>query len=616
MIEWGVLAGGLILCVLLGFILSDVLTGAATADMLPPIPSTPGAPPASCSDGVQNQDETDVDCGGSCSAQDKKCAKEQGCSVNGDCSSDYCYIQWCRPKPTQLITPLVEKQPELAPEEPPATVIPIPSVQSPPRVGKTLRISIQRRDGKFVFVPDKLDIFTGDTLVFVNDDTVQHKPLLLDRSIEGGMLAPGQSWTIPLSSSGTYVFHDDQNPSTMGLWQDFKTTVTVKDWVGACDDQVKDLDETDIDCGGSCQPCALEKTCVVAKDCQSGLCKGTICSAPLPVSCFDEIKNQDETDVDCGGSCPKKCTDTKRCLSAADCLSGFCTENQFCIAPSCTDNTQSGDETDVDCGGSCVTCLQGNRCLQDSDCVTGFCSEQKCDIKTVTIQMVAKQFEFIPATVRVEKGSRVRINVTSVDVPHGFSLPDYNQLAELQPHVPQLVEFIADKTGTFVFSCHVYCGSGHGAMRGELIVEEKKEPIAMPTREEPVRAAAVAQPTKRSYAWLLATLVLVGGVVVYVLFKRPQAPLSPPPRDFVPEYVASMKKKGYSSEHIYRQLLHHGYAAEQLNNYIPLPKERLDQSVRRMRRMGYTKQRIMKELVAQGHTSLEIHDALERAKWS
>lgn len=44
-------------------------------------------PPAPCLDGTKNGDETDIDCGGSCSA---KCADGQGCNVAADCQSGNC----------------------------------------------------------------------------------------------------------------------------------------------------------------------------------------------------------------------------------------------------------------------------------------------------------------------------------------------------------------------------------------------------------------------------------------------------------------------------------------------------------------------------------------------
>ncbi|MBN2142547.1 hypothetical protein JW711_04415 [Candidatus Woesearchaeota archaeon] len=69
-----------------------------------------------------------------------------------------------------------------------------------------------------------------------------------------------------------------------------------------CENGVKDNDETDIDCGGSCGPCAEFKTCNVDPDCEPDLyCYQHI--KCLKASCEDEIKNQDETEVDCGGVC-------------------------------------------------------------------------------------------------------------------------------------------------------------------------------------------------------------------------------------------------------------------------------------------------------------------------
>jgi hypothetical protein len=51
-------------------------------------------------------------------------------------------------------------------------------------------------------------------------------------------------------------------------------------------------------------------------------------------TCTDGVKNQDETGVDCGGTCSP--------------------------CPTCTDGIQNGTETDVDCGGDdCAACLVG-----------------------------------------------------------------------------------------------------------------------------------------------------------------------------------------------------------------------------------------------------------------
>jgi hypothetical protein len=72
--------------------------------------------------------------------------------------------------------------------------------------------------------------------------------------------------------------------------------------VDACENGVKDLGETDIDCGGSCGACAEYQSCNLDKDCSTGLyCFQHV--KCLKATCDDGLKNQDETNVDCGGSC-------------------------------------------------------------------------------------------------------------------------------------------------------------------------------------------------------------------------------------------------------------------------------------------------------------------------
>ncbi|MEK7158711.1 MAG: cupredoxin domain-containing protein [Patescibacteria group bacterium] len=92
-------------------------------------------------------------------------------------------------------------------------------------------------------------------------------------------------------------------------------------------------------------------------------------------------------------------------------------------------------------------------------------------IETKTIAMTAKQFEFSPSAITVKKGTPVKLLITSQDVTHGFSLPEFNVSASLAPGKTTTVEFTPDKIGTFPFSCNIICGSGHTTMTGKLIVE-------------------------------------------------------------------------------------------------------------------------------------------------
>ena len=86
-------------------------------------------------------------------------------------------------------------------------------------------------------------------------------------------------------------------------------------------------------------------------------------------------------------------------------------------------------------------------------------------------KMTAKQFEFTPSIIEVNKGDRVRLIVTSLDVPHGITIPEYGINERIDPGKPVTIEFTADKQGTFTAYCSVFCGSGHSNMKGKLIVK-------------------------------------------------------------------------------------------------------------------------------------------------
>lgn len=87
--------------------------------------------------------------------------------------------------------------------------------------------------------------------------------------------------------------------------------------------------------------------------------------------------------------------------------------------------------------------------------------------------ITARQWEFEPSTIVVKKGDEVKLNISSVDVTHGFSLPEFDiNNVHLVPDTTSFITFTADKTGSFTFSCSVFCGSGHSNMDGILIVQE------------------------------------------------------------------------------------------------------------------------------------------------
>lgn len=87
------------------------------------------------------------------------------------------------------------------------------------------------------------------------------------------------------------------------------------------------------------------------------------------------------------------------------------------------------------------------------------------------IQMTASQWKFEPSEITVNEGDVVRLQVKNIDVAHGFALSSFGVNKQLPAGQTTTVEFVADKKGTFTFSCSVFCGSGHGGMTGKLIVQ-------------------------------------------------------------------------------------------------------------------------------------------------
>ena len=148
----------------------------------------------------------------------------------------------------------------------------------------------------------------------------------------------------------------------------------------SCGDMVKNGDESDLDCGGSCGPCATGEACGAAGDCASGVCTGSMCQAP---TCSDGVKNGAEGDIDCGAACPSKCGPNLGCKTNSDCVGGQCS-GSICV-PSCTDGALNNGETDVDCGGpSCSGCDTGEACQVGSDCISSVCEIRACQAPTCT----------------------------------------------------------------------------------------------------------------------------------------------------------------------------------------------------------------------------------------
>lgn len=148
-------------------------------------------------------------------------------------------------------------------------------------------------------------------------------------------------------------------------------------------DMVQNGNETGIDCGGTstmAPRCAAGKGCLGNADCNMLKCDTTQKKC-LPASNTDGVKNLDETDIDCGGPTAgvARCASGQGCAATTDCNDVLCnTGTQVCDPPSSSDGLKNGTETDFDCGGGAPTnapaCPDDQRCAVDKDCSSTFCN--------------------------------------------------------------------------------------------------------------------------------------------------------------------------------------------------------------------------------------------------
>jgi cytochrome c oxidase subunit 2 len=83
---------------------------------------------------------------------------------------------------------------------------------------------------------------------------------------------------------------------------------------------------------------------------------------------------------------------------------------------------------------------------------------------TRTIEIHAKQFEFVPAEITLKKGETVKLVLRSDDVPHALAVEGLPIHAEMVKDHATDVIVTPTETGDFAGKCSKFCGSGHRDM--------------------------------------------------------------------------------------------------------------------------------------------------------
>ena len=66
----------------------------------------------------------------------------------------------------------------------------------------------------------------------------------------------------------------------------------------------------------------------------------------------------------------------------------------------------------------------------------------------------------------------IKVNLRSIDVLHDFYIPQFRAKMDMVPGVVTYYWFTPIRTGNFDILCMEYCGTGHYAMRGRVLVDE------------------------------------------------------------------------------------------------------------------------------------------------
>ncbi|MEM1366668.1 MAG: cytochrome c oxidase subunit II [Cyanobacteria bacterium P01_H01_bin.15] len=115
----------------------------------------------------------------------------------------------------------------------------------------------------------------------------------------------------------------------------------------------------------------------------------------------------------------------------------------------------------------------------------------------VTAMQFAWLFEYPKAGImtgemHVPLGQDVQVNLSAMDVIHSFWVPEFRLKQDVIPGKQSQVRFVATKPGHYSIVCAELCGSYHGGMRGDLVVDSPEDYQAWLAENQ---YAQVQQPT-------------------------------------------------------------------------------------------------------------------------
>jgi heme/copper-type cytochrome/quinol oxidase subunit 2 len=91
----------------------------------------------------------------------------------------------------------------------------------------------------------------------------------------------------------------------------------------------------------------------------------------------------------------------------------------------------------------------------------------------IDVYLMAMRFSYMPRVLRLERGVAYRFRMMSMDVNHGVSIHTGFAGHIMRRPAQTMVEMVMTfpNPGEYMIYCTVYCGLGHGQMKGKIIIE-------------------------------------------------------------------------------------------------------------------------------------------------
>lgn len=99
------------------------------------------------------------------------------------------------------------------------------------------------------------------------------------------------------------------------------------------------------------------------------------------------------------------------------------------------------------------------------------CKSPHQAVPTRHIKITAHKYAFEPAIVHLKQGETVELEISTLDVQHGFEVKGLGLDESIEKGKPAIVTLTPQQRGEYRMNCDIICGSGHDDMQGKITVD-------------------------------------------------------------------------------------------------------------------------------------------------